>query len=684
MLGLTIRVTPLCLMLAIGLAYGAAMAKAPSPSPRMLVEVTDLSGVAVSPDGTAVAFRKERASIERNAYRSEWHVAEVNGARPPLRIGNGGEPLRTPAGVAVPEQPQWSPDSRWIYYRALHGGEIQVWRAARDGRIAEQVTRDSANVEWFLLSADGARLYYRIGATRLAIEAAEQAEYDAGILFDDGVHGGQNIFRSLPLEGRLASHRFSEEGTRPLLSTAPRSYRVVELDSLTVHDAAEAELSRERRTDDSLRRHALDTRMAARSSNGRNTAVLAGRYPHSELLVFRNGARPVVCEACRAMTIEGVAWSGGDEVVFTARDVSKGFAHSLYAWRPGDDAPRLIVASDGLLAGDRTGQGSTCAVGDTFAFCVTASALSPPRLERIELDTGAREVIADPNSALAVAGAAQVEAVARSWTDADGRHFSGHLLLPRNRPNGRMPLFINYYRCPGYLRGGYGDEYPLAPLASAGIASLCVNMTPATEHAEDDYNAALSAVEAIISELDEEGVIDRRRVGMGGLSFGSEVALWIAGESDLLSAVSISSAQPSPTGWWLRASMAGRRASMLRRWGISAPDETPDQWRRISPSYFAEGISAPVLMQLPEGEFRTNVELYARLRGAGIATELYVFPNEPHQKVEPRHKLAVYDRNLDWFRFWLQGFIDRDPKKSEQFARWTSLRSAIPAQADRD
>jgi hypothetical protein len=38
--------------------------------------------------------------------------------------------------------------------------------------------------------------------------------------------------------------------------------------------------------------------------------------------------------------------------------------------------------------------------------------------------------------------------------------------------------------------------------------------------------------------------------------------------------------------------------------------------------------------------------------------DLYVFPNKPHQKFQPKHSLAVYERNLGWFRFWLQGYED--------------------------
>ena len=57
--------------------------------------------------------------------------------------------------------------------------------------------------------------------------------------------------------------------------------------------------------------------------------------------------------------------------------------------------------------------------------------------------------------------------------------------------------------------------------------------------------------------------------------------------------------------------------------------------------------------------------------------DLYVFPNEPHQKFQPKHKLAVYERNLDWFRFWLQGYQDPDPSKATQYARWQLMKAGV-------
>src|SRR3546814_19625266 len=74
----------------------------------------------------------------------------------------------------MPAPATWSPDGRWIYYRALVDGKIDVWRAAADGSGSEPMTLDAANVRDFALDADGRVLKYSVGATREEVIEAEQ------------------------------------------------------------------------------------------------------------------------------------------------------------------------------------------------------------------------------------------------------------------------------------------------------------------------------------------------------------------------------------------------------------------------------------------------------------------------------------------------------------------------------
>ncbi len=161
---------------------------------------------------------------------------------------------------------------------------------------------------------------------------------------------------------------------------------------------------------------------------------------------------------------------------------------------------------------------------------------------------------------------------------------------------------------------------------------------------------------------------------MGGLSFGSEVAMWIASHSDLLAAVSIASLQIEPSYYWFNR-IEGRdyfADNLEHYWGLGDPQQDAADWQRLSPALNANRITAPVLMQLSEQEARLSPQLHSRLSIAGMG-ELHVFPFAAHIKALPRQKFAAYARNLDWFRFWLKGDIDPDPTKVVQYQRWQKL-----------
>jgi len=111
-------------------------------------------------------------------------------------------------------------------------------------------------------------------------------------------------------------------------------------------------------------------------------------------------------------------------------------------------------------------------------------------------------------------------------------------------------------------------------------------------------------------------------------------------------------------------------------WGLGSPSETPERWKVLSPVFNLDNIRAPILMQTPEQEYVYGLDYEIPLIREHRA-DLYVFPNEPHQKFQPKHKLAVYERNLDWFRFWLQGYEDPAPSKVAQYIRWRAMRERI-------
>ncbi|MBB4594054.1 Atxe2 family lasso peptide isopeptidase [Xanthomonas cannabis] len=685
------------LLAGVLMAAGACVCHAQTVSPQRLLEVVDIGSPTLSPDGRSVAFRTEQASVQRNTYDSVWYVQGLQDAAP-RRIADGGVPLRDSAGGSLPAKVLWSPDGRWLYYCALIDDVIAVWRAAADGSGAQAVTHDAADVQEFSLDADGRVLRYRVGATRAQVMAAEQDEYAQGIRIDETVPLGQGLFRSGIVDGRLATQRFGSVwfDRAGLSAGVPTRWIALDLTTGTTQVLADAQRPEAEPDVSTLRDLVGDAWKSARAQQGGAVAVLSrvgdgtGQLSRPDValsVVPGAGARKAVqcvAAACVGKAISGVQWRpGSTEVLFTITDPALGLAQSIHRWDPASGQVQLVVQGGGLINGGRD-PSAPCGASATALVCVTAEADRPPRLERIALDGGTRGVLFDPNAALAVDMANATPARLLQWTDTRGRHYSGRFFAARGHGDGQVPLFVTYYSCPGFVRGGVGDEWPLAAFAQLGIAALCINQLPGyTMDAVERHGQGLAAVESAVDLLSSHAGIDRTRVGMGGLSFGGAVTLWTATESNLLAAASVANPVVSPS-YYLFGSMKGEPflKGLREMWGLGAPEQTPERWKALSPAFKLERIRAPILFQHSEQEYLYALDYVIPLLRAQRA-ELYVFPNEPHQKFQPRHKLAVYARNVDWFRFWLQDYQDDAPEKAAQYARWRAMRAALAADRDR-
>lgn len=643
-------------------------AGAASVSSRELVELADISSLSVSPDGRFVVFRTERGDVGRNSYILWWHSVDL--ATGEVRdIGSGGEPIYLDPGSVQPEKALWVTGGRSVVFRALMDGTVGLWKADVEGAgAAPLVVRDEDIVDYSL--GPGERtLVYSVGASRDEIRRAEQREYDSGIFVDSSIDLDQSLFRGGSVNGRMASQRlvgywYVRDG---LLWRHPRQQRTYDL--VTGTDSALGEPQ-------PVGPFQLPELGATKVHNAAGDIAEAAWDGKSGSLKLTDGnGRQFACAdpLCSTGRIAALQWRpGSSDLLVTFMDRER--RQSLYLWSSSSNRLRYLTESDGLLSGGRR-HTLPCTVSSAAAICVVASPGSPPRLERIGIERGARTVLFDPNAQLRARYRPQVRYL--RWPISRGRSVAGVLLYSPGAAPERAPLYVNYYACEGFLRGGEGDEWPVPGLLGAGFLVACLNGVPSSgpQDAVAEYRTGLEAVRAVVSDLSSKGIIDASRVAMGGLSFGSEVTMWTAVHSRLLAAVSISSMQFEPGNYWTSALPGSDRTAVIRKvWGLGTPEETPQRWHLVSPALNADRITAPILFQLPEQEARRIPQLYALLARAGIPTELYAFPDEAHIKVQPRHRLAVYERNLDWFRYWLQGFSDPDPAKTAQYRRWDRLR----------
>jgi dipeptidyl aminopeptidase/acylaminoacyl peptidase len=636
---------------------------------RDLVELTDIDSLSMSPDGRYAVFRSERADVALNSYVLRWHVVDLRTGT--VRdIGSGGDPIYLDPGSVQPETALWASDNRTVIVRVLIDGRVGLWRADVGGVGLAPLVNGDANVISYSLGPDRTFALYEVGATRDEVARAERREYDSGILVDRSVDLGQNLYRGGSIDGRMSSQRlagywFVRDG---LLWRTPRQKHRVDL--ATGKDVAVG-------LPQPVPPFTLPSwppPLSAANERGDVAAAIRSGGKGTLQVTFVDG-RVLACKdpACNSR-ISSLVWRPGSNdllVTFIDREMRQG----LYLWNTGTGQLRRLTVAEGLLSGGRRNQ-LPCAVSHLVALCVASAPASPPAVELVDLETGVRTLLYDPNRELRSDYHPRVDY--RRWNIGDGREAAGVLMRPAGAATRPVPLYLNYYTCEGFLRGGEGNEWPIPQLLEAGFAVACINSVPFTppQDAVFNYEAGLKAVRSLVGQLSSEKLIDRSRIAMGGLSFGSEVAFWVALHSNLLAVLSITSPQAEPANYWLSAIPRSDIPAKIRQvWGYGTPSETPERWKLVSPALNAERIRVPVLFQMPEMEARRVPELYARIAAQGIPTELYAFPDEAHIKVQPRHRLAAYERNLDWFSYWLQDYRDPNPAKADQYRRWDILKS---------
>ena len=703
-------------LLIIGILMGGAAAL-PSQSGAQIsvsrsVETRDLTNVAISPDGGKVAVRLLIPSIAANSWDTRWVVADLTGPPNPRTIADGGAPLDLWHGPGD-EPGVWSLNSVWFYFRRADNGNVQVWRARADGTVVQEMTQGQADVAEFTLSADGRVLAYALEPDPSAIAEAQVAEERTGILYDNSISAANELTGTVPVNGKLGANRIEfnsstgQNHRTAALGGAVLRFKFLDFATGLTRDGTEVEYDR-------LHPKATlaggDERIvqSVAQPGGATTAEVAAlgeltKNIYGDPAALSYGLRAVAVGSqlptvdCSMPVCSGqsdllsiIGWYGR-EVVFANVPAVGDPRTEVFAWDPRRNRLRTIVQFDGSLSGlDRRGL-SGCPVAGRNMICIAASASQPPELTEIDLSSGKLKTIFDPNVADRLQPTPQVEHL--KWADEDGQDWYGWLVWPTNyQPGRRFPLVITSYTCTGYLRGGTGDTTPELPLAESGMFVLCAHFNSdlqdaiwrfgqASTHNDHDraayiYKRAVGGWKAAIKLLNDRGLVDPQKVGISGLSFSSQAAVYaISHGDDFAAAATPAFDLLDPfVPFFDHASDANSDAFHMRTIGLPFPLDDPEGlYKGVSPALNAEKIHAPLLIQAADNEFRTTLMLYSNLMRLKKPVEMFIFPGEGHFLNQPAQKLAVEQRNVDWFRFWLQGYEDPNSQKAAQYMRWRKM-----------
>lgn len=325
---------------------------------------------------------------------------------------------------------------------------------------------------------------------------------------------------------------------------------------------------------------------------------------------------------------------------------------------------------------------------------------TPPRVFAIDNRTRRERLVMDPNPGLTrTFKLGAVEDVA--WSDSTGRAWAGRLYRPTEFKKGRRyPLviqdngtFLNRDRklvsqefsLDGSLQGtGLGPGVSVLaaqPLANRGIAVLQLTSEPEISDVgtPQEGEIALRVYESAVAHLVQRGLVEPSKVGLAGFSRTGYRVLFALTHSTFPYAAAITSDNVD-FGYWQRLFYVDN-AEFERVNGGPPFGEGLQSWLRNAPGFNVEKIHTPLRLQNETGPLSTTLfmgwEIFSRMRTLQRPVELYVVPDiehGTHPVQNPKQVLANKQGAVDWFDFWLNGFVDEAADKREQYRRWQLLR----------
>lgn len=278
------------------------------------------------------------------------------------------------------------------------------------------------------------------------------------------------------------------------------------------------------------------------------------------------------------------------------------------------------------------------------------------------------------------------------WRDDLGFRNTGYLIKPVGFQAGtRYPLVImvkgwgNFFLADTHFQ----TAFPPQPLAASGFLVLMANLLPLDEipggyvGKMGEAYQFIAMIEAAVQKLSDRGLADKNKVGLIGFSSTSWQTDFMITHSDFpLAAVSSAdSGIYNYAYYWLLNSKQAMNDYEEELGGPPYAD-TLANTLRFTPAFNAQNVRCPILMEYTRfpGDLTGNMEFFVALKRQGKAVELFSYPTGEHDIDVPSQRLASLQRNVDWFRFWIQDMEGSPPGYDpEQFVRWNKLKQALAA-----
>jgi dipeptidyl aminopeptidase/acylaminoacyl peptidase len=651
-----------------------------------LVRLKRVSEPVLSPDGKTVVFTLRETDMEANRGRTDlWALELTNKSATPRRLTTHPD---------NDSSPQWSADSRYVYFLSGRGGSSQVWRLQVAGGEAEAVTKLPLDVGSFELAPSGALLALTLevfpDCAELAcsverIEAREKSK-STGAVHDrifirhwDTWADARNsqLFIADLAEGRLTGKPRSLSGTldadvpsKPFGDTteytfSPDSKKVLFSARLkgksepwsTNFDIYEVPVSGGELRNLTADNPAWDTQPLF-SADGNWLAWRSMKRPGFEADRFHIVITDLKTGQRRALTdswdrsVDSLAFSADAKTLYAVTDHLG--QHPLWSIDVKTGKPTMLTGP---------GHVDSFSVGEREVVFTSASLRSPNELYAMTLRTSAVRDLPRMNGP-ALSALALGEPEQFSFAGANGQTVYAHVVKPANMVAGRKyPVAFIVHGGP---QASYANQWSYRwnpqTYAGAGYAAVFVDF-----HGSPGYGQAFTDSISgdwggkpledlqlgLTAALNRYSWLDANRMCALGASYGGYMINWMAGNwSEPFKCL------VNHDGIFDNRGMAYTTEELwFEEWEHGGPQyQVPANYEKFNPVNHVAKWNKPMLVIHGQLDYRVpdnqGIATFTALQRRDIPSRLLFFPNENHWVLKPANSVQWHTEVLKWLGQW--------------------------------